>query len=120
MTPADVLSQLRCMDIRVELTKTGTLKLNAPDGIDLAPMLRVIKKFKPGIVKLLRGDSGPGSHLREPFNAIALDRLPPRALAVVEQVQNEFGTVSVVSIKDSVHEPRTAAPKKPSSSDARR
>ena len=95
MTPADCLSQLRCVGIGVELSEAGTLKLKAPDGIDLAPMLPVVKRNKPGIVRLLRDDMPVQSRRL----GVPTGELPSSALAVVQQVRDIFGQAEVLSIK---------------------
>ena len=52
-TAADCLAQLRAVGVRIKLTDSGNLRLTAPDGIDLQPMLGVIRKYRNGMVQLL-------------------------------------------------------------------
>ena len=52
-TTPDCLAQLRATGVRVELTSTGKVHLTASEGIDLRPMLSVVRKYRNGIARRL-------------------------------------------------------------------
>ena len=90
-TTPDCLAQLRATGVRVELTSTGKVHLTAPDGIDLRPMLPVVRKYRDGIVHLLshRTDGGAKPVSRESSATPVYSAEERKLLAVAPEALRE-------------------------------
>ena len=50
--------QLRAVGVTLSLSGSDKLKIRAPADLDLGPMVPVIQKYKPGLIRFLRQQSG--------------------------------------------------------------
>ena len=53
-TAEDCFYQLRAVGVELSLGPGGKLKYRAPAHLNMRPMLPVIRKYKPGLIRILR------------------------------------------------------------------
>ena len=53
-TAQNCYEQLRIVGVKLSLSPYGKLKVKAPGDLNLTPMIPVIRKYKPGLIRIIK------------------------------------------------------------------
>ena len=96
-TAEDCLNQLRSSGVRLSLSAPGKVKVEAPTDLDLAPIVRMVRRHKLGLIRLLqRAQQTPGLRRSKPVRLP--ESLPLSTSKLVRMVDETFADVAAVEV----------------------
>ncbi len=79
-------AQLRSNGIELAIGEEDKLILRAPEGIDLRPMLWVLRLYKPGLMRILRGEDKAREDV-DPATIVQAGKPGPPSLALCRKIE---------------------------------
>ena len=97
------LGQLRALGVQVSATDAGKLRLVAPDGIDLRPMLRVLRKYRDGMLRTIKASQHRASVEQTVDEQRLLADAPAGMKATVNAIKAVFADVGGATVLEVKH-----------------